>query len=64
MSKNKATSIDAALISGADLPSAPDVQSKSVGDSPKARPRKVKEIQGLKKIMKTTLGKMDQGLRV
>lgn len=58
-----AASVDANLDAGKNVAPMADVQSKSVGTSPRARRRKVSEVQGLKKIMTTTLSNMDKGLR-
>jgi hypothetical protein len=64
MKPDQAPQIDANLIAGKNLGQTPDIQSKSVGSSPRSRKRKLSEVQGLKKVMKTTLSKMDNGLRI
>lgn len=59
-----ASVVDANLAMGKNLAPAPVTQSKSVGSSPRSRKRKLSEVQGIKKVIKTTLSKMDNGLRV
>ena len=61
--KNKAAQIDANLNAGANIAPTGDVQSKSVGNSPRSRKRKVSEVQGIKKIVKSTIDNINNGLR-